>query len=470
MTVSPVLDAAGRRRSPATMPGYHAGRPPGNKGLRYPADPPTLEEIIAVMRQTGDDRHGFRLRALIVVLWRAGLRIQEAPALGERDLDHRRGSLLVRSGKGGRRREIGMDAWGWEQLRPWFAERVELPIGPLFCVIDGPTRGRPWSSANVRVEFRRLAAQAGIRRRFAPHQLRHALAVELAREGVALNVIQRQLGHANLGTTSVYLQGIDTGEIIATADGGAPMMSATAGLRSLSDPKTATAGAPQPLPLPARAGHCFHDPCDRHKDSPTPHLRARTSSLASVSSRRVETPAYQRSSGASAQVACRPLLRFVRSGSPASQAQTEGGSDRPPPTADSKDGTHDEHPPARDQMRQVVRQALDVFARLLLEAIYFDDLGDQHVVGLTDGLSGHVRRPRKPPIRDRVQRPADDVAILRHQTLKVLGQLRRTQLKPHDKGRPRTHRRSVVDDRNSTGSFKVCGDLVRGQCPTAFGL
>jgi hypothetical protein len=45
MTVSPVLDSAGRRRSPATMPGYHAGRPPRNKGLRYPADPPAVQEI-----------------------------------------------------------------------------------------------------------------------------------------------------------------------------------------------------------------------------------------------------------------------------------------------------------------------------------------------------------------------------------------------------------------------------------------
>jgi hypothetical protein len=34
------------------MPGYHAGRPPRSKGLRYPADPPTVEDIIAVMRQT----------------------------------------------------------------------------------------------------------------------------------------------------------------------------------------------------------------------------------------------------------------------------------------------------------------------------------------------------------------------------------------------------------------------------------
>src|SRR5215203_5338234 len=162
--------------------------------------PPTVEEIVAVMRRAPDDRHGARLRALIVVLCRAGLRVQEALALGERDLDPRRGSLLVRQGKGGRRREIGMDAWGWKQLSPWLGDRVELPVGPLFCIIDGPTRGRPWSSAGARVEFRRLAAQAGVRRRFAPHQLRHAHAVELARERVSLNVIQRQLGHANLGT------------------------------------------------------------------------------------------------------------------------------------------------------------------------------------------------------------------------------------------------------------------------------
>ena len=73
---------------------------------------------------------------------------------------------------------------------------------------------------------------AGVRRRFAPHQLRHAHALELAREGVPLNIIQRQLGHANLGTTSIYLQGIDPEEIIATVHmRRAPMMSASAGLR-----------------------------------------------------------------------------------------------------------------------------------------------------------------------------------------------------------------------------------------------
>src|SRR3954463_16032714 len=73
-----LLDAAGRPRSPATLPGYHAGRSPRNKGQRYPADPPTVAEIVAVMRHAGTGIHADRLRALIVVLWRAGLRIHEA--------------------------------------------------------------------------------------------------------------------------------------------------------------------------------------------------------------------------------------------------------------------------------------------------------------------------------------------------------------------------------------------------------
>jgi hypothetical protein len=50
------------------MPGYHAGRPPGTKGMRYPADPPTVDEIVPMMRHTADDRHGRRLGAMIVAL------------------------------------------------------------------------------------------------------------------------------------------------------------------------------------------------------------------------------------------------------------------------------------------------------------------------------------------------------------------------------------------------------------------
>jgi site-specific recombinase XerD len=227
-----LIDAAGRRRSPATLPGYLAGRSPHNKGMRYPPDPPTTEEIVMVMRQAGDDRHGLRIRALIAVLWRGGLRISEALALNETDIDERRGSLLVRHGKGNKRREAGMDPFGFEQVDAWMTHRTILPPGPLLCVLDGTTRGRRWSTSAARAELRHLAASAGVRRRFAPYQLRHAHAVELAREGVAVNIIQRQLGHTDLGTTSTYLQGIDPSEIIdAVRLRRPPTISASAGLK-----------------------------------------------------------------------------------------------------------------------------------------------------------------------------------------------------------------------------------------------
>jgi integrase len=90
---------------------------PGNKGMRYPPDPPTVEEIVAVMREADEGRTAARLRALIVVLWRAGLRINEALQLSETDLDPACGAIAVRFGKGGRRRDVGMDPRGWEQVR-----------------------------------------------------------------------------------------------------------------------------------------------------------------------------------------------------------------------------------------------------------------------------------------------------------------------------------------------------------------
>jgi site-specific recombinase XerD len=127
-----------------------------------------------------------------------------------------------------------MDRWAWSQLEPWMAVRRQLPVGALFCVIRGATAGRRWESSAARKQLARTAANADVRRRFAPHQLRHAHAVEMAHEGVPLVVIQRQLGHANLGVTSIYLQGIDSSEIIHTVHSRpAPVIPAAAGLGSM---------------------------------------------------------------------------------------------------------------------------------------------------------------------------------------------------------------------------------------------
>ena len=230
MSALPLFDAAGRRRSPATMPGYHAGREPRNKGRTYPADPPTVDEIVAVMRHAGEDRHGLRARALIIVLWRAALRIQEALALIETDLDANRCSVLVQHGKGGHRREVGMDVWAWGALRLWLTERAQLPVGPLFCVIDGPTRvARAWSSAAVRAESAgsRLTRASAAASRHISSGMRTLLSSPA--RGCRCRFCSGSSG--NMATTSTYLSGIGTAEVIATvASRPAPMMSATAGL------------------------------------------------------------------------------------------------------------------------------------------------------------------------------------------------------------------------------------------------
>jgi site-specific recombinase XerC len=64
-----------------------------------------------------------------------------------------------------------------EQLQQWLDVRVELHVGPLFCVLTGPTGGPRLSPAAAREQMRRTAELAGVSRRFAPHQLQHVHAV-----------------------------------------------------------------------------------------------------------------------------------------------------------------------------------------------------------------------------------------------------------------------------------------------------
>ncbi len=78
-----------------------------------------------------------------------------------------------------------MDAWGWSALGPWLAERAKLPVGPLFCVMAGPTHGHAWSASAAMLQLQQMAHQAGVRRRFAPHHYADPLVMPtLARKSV----------------------------------------------------------------------------------------------------------------------------------------------------------------------------------------------------------------------------------------------------------------------------------------------
>lgn len=183
-------------------------RRPANKGRKYPAEVLTEAEVGALLRVcSGKAPTGVRNRALITVLYRAGLRVSEALALRPQDVDADAGAIAVLHGRGARRRVVPLDSEAFGVMARWLDRRSALGLdarGAIFCTL----RGAPLKSAYVRALLPRLADRAGVEKRVHPHGLRHTHASELAREGTPLNLLQAQLGHASAATTVRYLKHI----------------------------------------------------------------------------------------------------------------------------------------------------------------------------------------------------------------------------------------------------------------------
>lgn len=212
-----VLDRRGYRRPPVTLPGHNAGQHPPNYGRTFPAEVLSAAEIRRLIAACGRGRGGMRNRALIVVLWRGGLRCQEALDLELRDVDRDAGTVTIRHGKGNRRRVVGLDPPAFAVLEQWLEHRTGLGVprgSKVFCTITRPNVGDPMSGSYWREAIKRLGVRAGIEKRVHSHGLRHTLAVELMREGVPLLVIQRQLGHSSLQITERYVNHLEPGELI----------------------------------------------------------------------------------------------------------------------------------------------------------------------------------------------------------------------------------------------------------------
>jgi hypothetical protein len=133
-----------------------------------------------------------------------------------------------------------MDPWAWSVLAGWTADRTMRPPGPLFCVIDGPTRGRAWSATAVFAGLRHPRLRAGVRRRSRPTNSATRTPSSSCTRASPLPLIQRQLGHAYLSTTGTYLEGISSEEIIGAEHGRkAAMMHAGTGLHPLPSANSA---------------------------------------------------------------------------------------------------------------------------------------------------------------------------------------------------------------------------------------
>jgi integrase/recombinase XerD len=149
---------------------------------------------------------GLRDRALMVVLYSAGLRISEAQDLEIRDVNFEEGFIHVRNGKGGRARTVPMGATASQWLSRYMLEgRKKLLSCSCAQLIFLNQSGERFSRQHAAAAVRAYARSAGLPSFITPHLLRHACAGHMLAGGAGLVYIQEQLGHARMESTRIYL-------------------------------------------------------------------------------------------------------------------------------------------------------------------------------------------------------------------------------------------------------------------------
>jgi site-specific recombinase XerD len=173
-----------------------AGRVPdaqlGPRRARRLPDAPKADEVDAVLDLVaGDEPLAVRNRALLELVYSAGLRSQEAVDLDLGDVDFEQEAVHIR-GKGGKERVVPLGEEAAYRLRRYLEHsRPELAIGAEDALFLS-ARGRRLDTSTIR----RLLPH--------PHRLRHAFATHLLEGGADLRVIQELLGHSSLSTTQAY--------------------------------------------------------------------------------------------------------------------------------------------------------------------------------------------------------------------------------------------------------------------------
>lgn len=164
------------------------------------------KEVEALMAVCNGGPTGKRNAAMILVLYRTGIRVGELLGLDPRDVDLELGRLAIMEAKGGKSRVVPLDDYAQRTLADWLERREQLhprPDSPLFCT----SSGEAILPSYVRTMLKRLARFAGIEKRVHPHGFRHTFATEIANEGLPLNQLRDLLGHESLNTTNTYVAG-----------------------------------------------------------------------------------------------------------------------------------------------------------------------------------------------------------------------------------------------------------------------
>ena len=191
------------------------------KGSKWNPEPLTKDEVLSLIKACSPKAiSGLRNKALIVVLWRAGLRISEALALKPSDYDPEKGTLRILKGKGGKMRLVGLDPQAGAILDLWMEKRASVIANGrhrIFCQITQGALGRPIESSYVRHLMKRLAVKAGLDKRVHAHGLRHTMASEMRAENIDIGIISKHLGHSSIATTARYIDHLNPAATVQAA-------------------------------------------------------------------------------------------------------------------------------------------------------------------------------------------------------------------------------------------------------------
>lgn len=190
------------------------------------------EDLGAMIDRPTDDAIASRDRAVLEVLYGAGLRVSECTALDLHDLrrEGERTWIRVRSGKGGKDRTVPLGRPGTEALARWLERRPELatPRSPAEALFLGARGGRLGARQARQLVYASSTEHA--RARVGPHALRHSFATHLLDSGCDLRAIQSMLGHASLSTTQRYTH-VSLGKVLDVYERAHPRATAAAGLK-----------------------------------------------------------------------------------------------------------------------------------------------------------------------------------------------------------------------------------------------
>ena len=176
------------------------------KPVRLPEEPMTIEEVESVLQQPDvADALGLRDRAMLEVLYSAGLRRTELVHLRVDDLNVSRGTLQVRQGKGHKDRVVPVGARALHWLERYLGRaREQLLLDPENRVLFLSAYGEAFHPVAVSARVKKYMKQAGVKRKGSCHQFRHSCATHMLEGGADIRYIQHMLGHDDLRSTEIY--------------------------------------------------------------------------------------------------------------------------------------------------------------------------------------------------------------------------------------------------------------------------